>query len=67
MKAPRSMHFNHSLGWKVLLEVALVTSIVKVGGALLMKAISAMSVIMAQRAAHQVDELAHPKSHATDL
>mmetsp|Transcript_17546 Transcript_17546/g.35022 ORF Transcript_17546/g.35022 Transcript_17546/m.35022 type:complete len:941 (-) Transcript_17546:116-2938(-) len=52
-------HERHFLGWKVLLEVAVVTSIVI--------AISAMSVIMAQRAAHQVDELAHPKSHATDL
>eukprot|EP00986_Skeletonema_menzelii_P012335 scaffold6776_cov144-Skeletonema_menzelii.AAC.2 len=52
-------HERHFLGWKVLLEVAVVTSIVI--------AISAMSVIMAQRAAHQVDELAHPTSHANDL
>ena len=52
-------HERHFLGWKVLLEVAVITSIVI--------AISAMSVIMAQRAAHQVDELAHSKSHAADL
>ena len=62
------LHFNtghqhkykerHFLGWKVLLEVAVVTSIVI--------AISAMSVIMAQRASHQV-ELARSNSHVTDL
>lgn len=51
-------HERHFLGWKVLLEVAVVTSIVI--------AISAMSVIMAQRASHEV-ELANPTSHARDL
>ena len=50
-------HERHFLGWKVLLEVAVVTSIVI--------AASALSVIMAQRAARV--QLPGPASHAADL
>lgn len=62
------LHFNtehkhkyqerHFLGWKVLLEVIVVTLIVI--------AVSALSVVMAQRATHQV-QLANPTNHARDL
>jgi hypothetical protein len=51
-------HERHFLGWKVLLEVVVVTSIVI--------AVSALSVIMAQKAAHKV-QMPRPSSHAADL
>lgn len=62
------LHFNtghkhkynerHWVGWRVLVEIGVVTSVVV--------AISAVSVIVAQRATHQV-QMSNPASHEGDL
>mmetsp|Transcript_16374 Transcript_16374/g.29704 ORF Transcript_16374/g.29704 Transcript_16374/m.29704 type:complete len:872 (-) Transcript_16374:91-2706(-) len=51
-------HQTTRVGWKVLLEIVVVTSIVAT--------ISAFSVIVAQRATHQL-QMSSPSSHARDL
>ena len=51
-------HQTTRVGWKVLLEIVVVTSIVAT--------ISAFSVIVAQRATHQL-QMSSPTSHARDL
>jgi hypothetical protein len=51
-------HERHWVGWKVLVEIIVVTSIVI--------AVSAFSVIAAQRATHQV-QLSHSTHNSSDL